>query len=73
MAKKTTWTLVFRGDGMPVERTRYKSLKAAQEAARMEAEEIAGNFGSEGEVQEWGDVEWVVYCNGEEAARWEII
>lgn len=68
--KKKVWTVVFAASGMPTERTKYETHKAAVEAAKAEAEEIAGNF-ENAKVVNYGDDEWVVY-DVDEIARWEI-
>ena len=67
--KKKVWTVVFAASGMPTERTKYKTHKEAVEAAKAEAEEIAGNFPN-AKISDYGD-ELVVY-DSEEVARWEI-
>ncbi len=69
MKKKECWKVVFKGDGMPAETTRYGSHEEAVAAARRDAEEIAGSIG--GRISDYGD-ELVVYTPGSEAARWEI-
>ena len=66
---KKSYTLVFTASGYCTDRTKYKTLKAAQEAAEREAQEIAADH--DGVVRHYGEDEWVVIA-GEEIGRWEI-
>ena len=67
---KKSYTLVFTASGYGTDRTKYKTLKDAREAAEREAQEIAADHNAR--VCHYGDDEWVVIGSGDEIGRWEI-